>query len=82
MKKLALSEEVYRAYSMWFKSRADVPHYSLREIEQMLPLMHQDKKNTAGELRCVLLQDVGAAAVDVTVSDHEVRDAFLHLGVV
>ena len=82
MKKLALSEEVYRAYSMWFKSRADVPHYGLREIEQMLPLMHQDKKNTAGELRCVLLQDVGAAAVDVTVSDHEVRDAFLHLGVV
>ena len=45
----------------------------------MLPLMYQDKKNAAGDLRCVLLQEVGAAVIDVCVLDNEVRDAFLKL---
>ena len=51
----------------------------MKDIEQMLPLMHQDKKNADGELRCVLLQEPGAAVIDITVSDNEVRDAFLQL---
>ena len=51
----------------------------MKDIERMLPLMRQDKKSADGELRCVLLQDLGAAMIDVPVSDHEVRDAFLHL---
>ena len=45
----------------------------------MLPLMHQDKKNADGQVCCVLLQEPGAAVIDVTVSDNEIRDAFLHL---
>ena len=76
-KKTGLSEDVYRTYSMWIKERISLPHYTLKEIEQMLPLMRQDKKNTAGTLRCVLLQDLGAAVIDVEVTDNEVRDAFL-----
>ncbi|MBR5093240.1 MAG: hypothetical protein IKX32_07210, partial [Bacteroidales bacterium] len=51
--------------------------FTLKDIEQMLPLMHQDKKNTAGSLRCVLLQELGAPVIDVEISDNEVRDAFL-----
>ena len=47
----------------------------------MLPLMRQDKKNAAGNVRCVLLQELGAAMIDVEVSDNEIRDAFLHLDV-
>ena len=47
----------------------------------MLPLMRQDKKNAAGSVRCVLLQELGAAMIDVEVSDNEIRDAFLHLDV-
>jgi len=53
----------------------------LKEIESMLPLMRQDKKNAAGTVRCVLLQDLGAAMIDVEVSDNEIRDAFLRLDV-
>ena len=78
-KKVGLSEEVYKSYSDWLRDYVEVPHYSLRDIEQILPLMHQDKKNADGELRCVLLQEPGAAVIDVAVSDNEVRDAFLHL---
>ena len=84
VKKIGLSEEVYSAYSQWLKARLaavgrQLPAYGLKDIEQMLPLMHQDKKNTAEGLRCVLLQEPGAAVIDVTVDDNEVRDALLKL---
>ena len=84
VKKIGLSEEVYSAYSQWLKARLaavgrQLPAYGLKDIEQMLPLMHQDKKNTADGLRCVLLQEPGAAVIDVTVDDNEVRDALLKL---
>lgn len=79
-KKLGLAEEVYTTYSRWLKEFT--PHlspFTLKDIEQMLPLMHQDKKNTAGSLRCVLLQELGAPVIDLEVSDNEVRDALLRL---
>ena len=84
VKKIGLSEEVYSTYSQWLKARLaavgrQLPSYGLKDIEQMLPLMHQDKKNTADGLRCVLLQEPGAAVIDVTVDDNEVRDALLKL---
>ena len=49
----------------------------MKDIEAMLPLMHQDKKNANGMLRCVLLQEPGAAVIDVEVSDNEIRDTLL-----
>ena len=84
VKKLGLAEEVYNTYSQWFKKQLSSFNFqfsifNLKDIEQMLPLMHQDKKNADGELRCVLLQEPGAAVIDITVSDNEVRDAFLQL---
>ena len=83
-KKIGLSKEVYETYSAWLKSQLSnfnfqFSIFTLKDIEQMLPLMHHDKKNADGELRCVLLQSPGAAMIDVTVSDHEVRDALLKL---
>lgn len=84
VKKVGLSEKVYNTYSQWFDGHilpltSHLLSFTLKDIEQMLPLMRQDKKNTAGVLRCVLLQEPGAAVIDVTVSDHEVRDALLKL---
>ena len=82
-KKLGLAEEVYQVYLQWLKQATLQFHlspFTLKDIEQMLPLMHQDKKNTAGSLRCVLLQELGAPVIDIEVSDNEVRDALLKLG--
>ena len=39
--------------------------------------MHQDKKSEDGTLHCVLLQEIGAAVIDVPLTDNEVRDALL-----
>ena len=85
VKKTGLPEEIYKAYSQWLKNQLTVNNLqltslNLKEIEQMLPLMRQDKKNASGTIRCVLLQDLGAAMIDVEVSDNEIRDAMLRLG--
>ena len=45
----------------------------------MLPLMHQDKKNADGSVRCILLQEPGAAVIDLEINDNEIRDALLRL---
>ena len=84
-KKLGLQEEVYTTYSHWLKKQLSTIHFqlstfNLKDIESMLPLMRQDKKNTARSLRCVLLQELGAPVIDVEVSDNEIRDAFLKWG--
>ena len=85
VKKVALPEEIYSEYSQWLKKQllsinSHLLSFNLKEIEQMLPLMRQDKKNASSSVRCVLLQEPGAAIIDVEVSDNEIRDAMLHLG--
>ena len=85
VKKVGLTEEIYNEYSQWLKKQLSIFNFqfsifNLKDIEQMLPLMHQDKKNASGALRCVLLQEPGAPVIDVEVSDHEIRDALLKLG--
>lgn len=85
VKKTGHSEEIYESYSQWLKKQlvsinSHLLSFNLKEIEQMLPLMRQDKKNASGTVRCVLLQDLGAAMIDVEVSDNEIRDAMLRLG--
>ena len=85
VKKLGLLEEVYRAYSQWIKQQLSTLNsqfstLTLKDVEPMLALMRQDKKNTAGTLRCVLLQEPGAAVIDVEVTEMEAVDALLKLG--
>jgi len=83
-KKLGLQEEIYTTYSHWLEEQLShfnfqFSDFNLKDIEQMLPLMRQDKKNTAGSLRCVLLQELGAPVIDLEVSDNEIRDALLRM---
>jgi 3-dehydroquinate synthase len=83
-KKIGLPIEVYNTYSAWLKAQLSnftfhLSPFTLKDIEQMLPLMRRDKKNADGETLCVLLQAPGAAMIDVPVSDNEVRDTLLKL---
>ena len=76
-KKLGLDETTYLSYSKWLEKHVAVPKYTLKDIEKMLPLMRQDKKNATGTIRCVLLQELGAPVIDLEVSDNEVRDTLI-----
>ena len=85
MKKIGLPEGVYISYSQWLGDKLatldyHISTFNLKDIEKMLPLMRQDKKNAEGAIRCVLLQDLGAAMIDVEVTANEIRDAMLHVG--
>ncbi|MBR1516556.1 MAG: 3-dehydroquinate synthase [Bacteroidales bacterium] len=77
VRKLGLSQRHYDCFHSWISELMPLPHFSLRDAESILQLMHHDKKNADGNLLCVLLQDMGAPAVDVPVDDMEVRDALL-----
>lgn len=76
-KKTGLAEEVYISYSQWLEHHIKLPRYTLKDVETMLSLIRNDKKNTANSIRCVLLQELGAPIIDIDVSENEIRDAFL-----
>ncbi|MBR1784496.1 MAG: 3-dehydroquinate synthase [Bacteroidales bacterium] len=78
VRKCGLPVDVYNTYLQWVGGKMELPRHSLRDIEAMLPLMHHDKKNHDGSLRCVLLRGIGEAMIDVNVDDNEVRDAMLN----
>ena len=78
-KKTGLDEAWYRSYAIWVRQHTEVPKYTLKDIEQILALIQQDKKNADGVTRAVLLKEIGAAMIDVEISDNEIRDAMLHL---
>jgi 3-dehydroquinate synthase len=82
VKKTGFPDEIYNAYSQWLKKQLSILNsqfsvFNLKDVEQMLPLMRQDKKNIEGTIRCVLLQEIGVPVIDVEISDNEVRDAML-----
>lgn len=83
VRKTELYESVYQSYSMWVKPHLpfDFMPFNLKDIEQLLALMRHDKKNAEGAIRCVLLKELGAAMIDVEVSDNEIRDALLRLDI-
>ena len=57
----------------------DIPRYTLRDTETLLDFMRQDKKNTDGNICCVLLQAPGAPVIDLPVPEPELRTALLKL---
>lgn len=85
VKKIGFPEEIYNAYSQWLREQllsinSHLLSFNLKDIEHMLSLMHQDKKNDCGNVRCVLLKELGAAVIDVDITDNEIRDVLLTLG--
>lgn len=76
-KKLGLETSCYKQYRSWLTKRIALPQLSLKEIEQLLELMHHDKKRSNDETLCVLLEAPGSPVIDVAVSDNEIRDAML-----
>lgn len=76
-KKLGLDHACYSQYRSWLTKRIALPHLTLKEIEQLLELMRNDKKRADNETLFVLLQAPGVPVIDVSVNDNEIRDAIL-----
>ena len=80
VKKLGLPKEHLDRYRQVATKLMPLPHYTLRDTEDILAFMRQDKKNAEGEIRCVLLQELGAPVIDLPVDENEIRDALLNIG--
>lgn len=77
VQKLGLPPEHSDRYRSVMSKLVKMPHYTLADTERLLEYMRQDKKNAEGEIRCVLLHDIGAPVIDLPVSEEEIRMAFL-----
>ena len=79
VKKLGLPQALFDNYRKVAGKMVALPHYSLKETEEILTYMRRDKKNAEGEIRCVLLQEPGAPVIDLAVDEKEIRDALLKI---
>lgn len=78
--KLGLDAAVLQQYRTVAAKLMSMPHFSLKDTEEILAYIRHDKKNVAGEIRCVLLQEMGAPVIDLAVDENEIRDALLKVG--
>lgn len=80
VKKLGLEQRVLTDYMQALKALMQtIPSYTLKDTESLIQLMRSDKKNSDGQIMCVLLQELGAPVIDVAVDENEIRDALLSL---
>ena len=49
------------------------------DIEEVIKLMYQDKKNDKGNIRCTLLNGIGSARYDIKLEEEEIAFSLLHL---
>ena len=79
VRKLGLPQAILDNYRNVASKMVELPHYTLKETEEILTYMRQDKKNAGGEIHCVLLQELGAPVIDLAVDENEIRDALLKI---
>ncbi len=53
-----------------------IPHLSQKEIDRLLDLLQNDKKNHSGTIRTCLIEGIGRCIIDQEVSAEEFRNAF------
>lgn len=74
-KKTGLPLKVYEEFTQKVRSLLGKQRFSKKITDSIIYNMHADKKNAGGEIRCVLLKDIGEAVYDIPVSEDEIRDA-------
>lgn len=55
-----------------------LPDLNDRDIQELVTLLYNDKKNRNGKILCVLLDKIGHAVSDVEITSEEVLEAFFH----
>ena len=78
-RKLGFPKEEYDLFCSTASRMFCFPHYSLPEVEELVDLMHQDKKCQQQQVRCTMMQDIGTTFIDEEISDNVLRDALLKL---
>jgi 3-dehydroquinate synthase len=71
-----LSQEDFKEIEDWFLSLNIKVSFKAADLKLILEIMSHDKKNVGGELRFVLITEIGNYKVDQAVSEADVLKAF------
>jgi 3-dehydroquinate synthase len=74
-RKKMLSEEGFAAIEEFIYSTYGKVKLTPEDIDHIAPLARQDKKNKAGAIRCVLLEQPGKAVFDITITLADIKKA-------
>ena len=77
-KKGYLSLEEFATIENELMSFYGFPDLNDRDIQELVTLLHNDKKNKNGKILCVLLDKIGHAVADMEITSEEVLEAFFH----
>jgi len=75
-KHCGLSKSDFEEIQEWYKSLNLKLEFTDSDIQEMIVLMSHDKKNVNGEIRFVLLEEIGTFKTDQTIPKNELMEAF------
>ena len=78
MRRGMLPEEDYQIIQNSILQFYEMPTYSNDEVNEMVSMLYNDKKNRNGKIRCVLLEKIGKCVYDVKVPEIQFTEVFLH----
>lgn len=73
--KLDFSTEKIHNYRQQILAEYPLLPINCSDIDELIQLMHHDKKNQSGEIRFVLLRDIAEPVYDQAVGEQELREA-------
>lgn len=77
-KKGLLKQEDFEKVETALSEFYALPNLNDRDIQELVTLLYNDKKNRNGKILCVLLDSIGHAEADVEITSEEVLEAFFH----
>ncbi|MEJ6582684.1 MAG: 3-dehydroquinate synthase [Crocinitomicaceae bacterium] len=77
-KKTGLSEDDYMLIENSILGNYGVPKFSDEDIQEMIKMLKNDKKNSDNEIKCCLLSKIGVCTYDHSISEKLFLETFLH----
>jgi 3-dehydroquinate synthase len=78
VKMVGLSQESYDLIEKSILSKYPIPKFSNEDIQLMIEMMQNDKKNRAGKIKCCLLPKIGSCTYDHTVTSEMFLETLMH----
>lgn len=78
MKKAGLSQQSYEEIEQHILKNYPLPKFSNEDIQAMIEMLQNDKKNRAGKIMCCLLPKIGECTHDHEIASEVFLEAFLH----
>ncbi|MFM7757336.1 MAG: 3-dehydroquinate synthase [Crocinitomicaceae bacterium] len=79
MKQGRITEVEYKEIEKTITSSFPMITLEPDDIKEVIRLMHQDKKNDKGKIRCTLLSGIGTSEYDIRIKEEEIALSLLHL---